>query len=198
MQGQSKDIHAALDVTLDEALRGLSTNFEIQRLESCPDFQGAGVIDWDQSLGCQSCHGSGHVPQRRMVQIKVPAGIDNGSRIKISGKGHAGLRGGQSGHLYLIVSLQNHPLFLRKGVNLYCKAPVLARQSNRCVALIPTLEGDEEVMIPDDHLPGAIIRLRGRGMPKLWPGGERGDLFARVWVEPPATACEYPTSGRPH
>jgi molecular chaperone DnaJ len=109
MQGQSKDIHTTLGVTLDDAVRGLSTMIEVERLESCPDCQGSGIADGDRSLSCQSCHGSGQVAQQRMVEIQVPAGVDQGCLLRIPGEGHAGLRGDPAGNLYLIVSLQNHP-----------------------------------------------------------------------------------------
>jgi molecular chaperone DnaJ len=130
------------------------------------------------------------VRRERTLQIKVPAGIDDGARIRLAGEGDAGARGGPRGDLYLFVSVQPHELFERDGMDLHCVVPV-----PMCTAALggeieaPCLTGGDcrmNVKVPEGAQTGKTIRLKGKGMPSL-RGRERGDMVVELYVRPPRT-----------
>ena len=149
----------------------------------CPTCRGAGQIIPDP---CGPCHGQGRVEQRKTLNVKVPAGVDDGTRIRVSGEGEAGMRGGPTGDLYLFVNLKPHPIFKREGTTLFAAVPV----SLTTVALggeIEVLCLDRNtcpVRIPAGTQSGKQFRVRGRGFPAL-NGGGTGDLVIQVDVETP-------------
>ena len=156
--------------------------FTIER--TCPSCRGSGRIIRNP---CKVCHGSGHVQKERTLAVEIPAGVEEGTRIRLAGEGQAGLNGGPTGDLYLFISIKQHPLFQRDGHDLYCRAPV----SFVTAALgggieVPTLDGGRaRVTIPEGIQSGHQIRLRGKGMPVMRGGGMSGDLFVEVTVETP-------------
>jgi molecular chaperone DnaJ len=156
--------------------------FTIER--TCPSCRGSGRIIRNP---CKVCHGSGHVQKERTLAVEIPAGVEEGTRIRLAGEGQAGLNGGPTGDLYLFISIKQHPLFQRDGHDLYCRAPV----SFVTAALgggieVPTLDGGRaRVTIPEGIQSGRQIRLRGKGMPVMRGGGMSGDLFVEVTVETP-------------
>ncbi|HEY8697135.1 MAG TPA: molecular chaperone DnaJ [Rhizomicrobium sp.] len=156
--------------------------FTIER--TCPSCRGSGRVIRNP---CKVCHGSGHVQKERTLAVEIPAGVEEGTRIRLAGEGQAGLNGGPTGDLYLFISIKQHPLFQRDGHDLYCRAPV----SFVTAALgggieVPTLDGGRaRVAIPEGIQSGRQIRLRGKGMPVMRGGGMSGDLFVEVTVETP-------------
>ena len=135
---------------------------------------------------CKTCHGHGQVPIERKLQIKIPAGVDTGSQLRITGEGEPGVQGGPPGDLYVVVRAQDHPVFKRDGTSLFCEFPVTVAQAALGGSIeVPTLdEGKSKVTLPEGTQPGAILRVRGQGVPHLGGKG-RGDLHVLVRVVVP-------------
>lgn len=155
--------------------------FSIER--TCPQCQGRGQTIKDP---CQKCAGQGRVTEERSLSVNIPAGIEDGTRIRLAGEGEAGLRGGPSGDLYIFLSVRPHEFFQRDGADLYCKVPI----SMTTAALggsfeVTTLDGTQtRVKVPEGSQNGRQFRLKGKGMPVLRQPAV-GDLFIQVSVETP-------------
>ena len=176
---RGKDIEYPIEVTLEEAYSGTSRQIQMREESPCSVCNGSGNI---ANALCATCRGTGKVAQMRRLEVKIPPGVNNGSRIRIAGKGGDGYRGGPSGDLYLVVSILTHKLFQRRGDDLHVEVPT--------PLLTAILGGDIEVPTPKDKLAlkippesqnGQSFRLAGKGMPHLKSSG-RGDLFARIKV----------------
>ncbi|NOT41353.1 MAG: molecular chaperone DnaJ [Alphaproteobacteria bacterium] len=156
--------------------------FTIER--TCPTCQGLGRVVKNP---CRSCSGSGRVQRERTLNVNIPQGVEDGTRIRLAGEGEAGLRGGPKGDLYIFLSIATHPLFKRDNADLHCSVPV----SFSTVALggnveVPTLGGGRvRVAIPEGTQSGKEFRVRGKGMPGLRGQGPHGDLIVEVLVETP-------------
>lgn len=162
--------------------------FAIER--TCPRCGGSGKMVMDP---CKTCSGHGQVRRQRTLQVRIPAGVDDGARIRLAGEGDAGQRGGPRGDLYIFMSVAPHDLFERDGLDLLCTVPV-----PMCTAALggeieaPCLTGGEDcdgecripVKVPEGTQTGRTVRLKGRGMPSL-RGRERGDLIVEMFVETP-------------
>jgi molecular chaperone DnaJ len=154
--------------------------FQLQ--QTCPRCRGAGTIIRNP---CETCSGQGRVRGTRKLSVKVPAGVDNGDRIRLTGEGEAGRNGGPPGDLYVEVQVREHPIFERDGEHLSCEVPVsFATAALGGSVAVPTLEGDVTLKIPAETQSGRVFRLRDKGV-KPVRGGARGDLFCRVVVETP-------------
>ena len=154
--------------------------FQVQ--QPCQDCQGTGKIISDP---CSECHGDGRLEKTSRINLRIPAGISHGSRLRSSGNGEAGFRGGASGDLYVVVHLKEHDIFERHDNDLYCEAPVpLATAALGGELLVPTLDGKASVKIPPGTQSGELFRLRGKGMPIL-NRTSKGDLLVRASVEIP-------------
>lgn len=159
--------------------------FTIER--ACPTCGGAGrVIE----KPCKVCGGAGRVHKEKTLSVDIPPGVDEGNRIRLSGEGEAGIRGGAAGDLYVFLSVKPHRLFRREGQHLHCRVPV----SMTTAALggsveVPTLDGGKaRITIPEGSQTGKQFRLRGKGMPSLQQSGfgaGNGDLYIQVMVETP-------------
>ncbi|MFW6414422.1 MAG: DnaJ C-terminal domain-containing protein, partial [Verrucomicrobiota bacterium] len=150
--------------------------------QACPYCQGRGQT---VEAPCSDCGGEGRVRKRRNIQIHIPAGVDTGSRLRISGEGEAGQRGGPAGDLYVIIHVKKHEFFRRDGDNLQCDIPIsLERAVLGGKISVPTLGGKAQLKVPPGTQSGKIFRLRGKGVPSLHGSG-RGDLNVRVVVEIP-------------
>ena len=151
--------------------------------QTCPTCGGEGtVID----KPCRACRGSGQVTKPQHIALRIPAGIDTGSRLRCAGKGAGGLRGGRPGDLYVVVNVRDSDIFEREGQHLFVDVPV----SPVTAALggtisVPTPEGEAQLKVPAGTPNGKVFRLRGKGVPS-WRGGMAGDLDARVVFEVPA------------
>jgi len=156
--------------------------FTIER--SCPNCRGQGRIIRNP---CKACGGSGHVQKERTLAVDIPAGVEEGTRIRLAGEGQAGLNGGPTGDLYIFISVKPHPIFQRDGHDLFCRAPVGFVTAALGGAIeVPTVDGDRvTVKIPEGTQSGRQFRLRGKGMPVLRGGGTAGDLYVDVAVETP-------------
>ena len=136
---------------------------------------------------CHTCRGDGRVEKRRTLRINVPAGIDDGHQIRLSGEGESGPRGGAPGNLYVVAHVDPHPVLQRRETELYYELPVSISQAALGARLsVPTPDGDEVVEVKAGTQPGTEIRLRGRGVPHLRRSGGRGDLHVLVDVRVPA------------
>lgn len=154
--------------------------FSIQ--QTCPTCHGQGTVISDP---CLSCYGQGRVQKEKTLSVKIPAGVDNGDRIRLAGEGEAGMHGGPAGDVFVQISVKSHPLFEREGSNLYCELPVsfiTAALGGEIEA--PTLEGRVKLKISPETQTGRVFRLRGKGIRSVRGGGV-GDLLCRVVVETP-------------
>jgi len=154
--------------------------FQLQ--QTCPRCRGAGTIIKNP---CDTCLGQGRVRRTRKLSVKVPAGVDTGDRIRLTGEGEAGRNGGPPGDLYVEMQVKEHPIFEREGEHLSCEVPVSFATASLGGAIhVPTLEGDVTLKIPAETQSGRVFRLRDKGVQPV-RGGARGDLFCKVVVETP-------------
>src|ERR1700749_978295 len=155
--------------------------FAIER--TCPACHGRGqMID----NPCDSCSGSGRVTRERNLSVNVPAGVEDGTRIRLSGEGEAGHRGGAPGDLYIFPAIKPHPFFQRDGADLYCRVPIsMVQAALGGEFIVRTLDGgDANVRVPEGCQSGRQLKLRGKGMPAL-RSRDIGDLYVQVNVETP-------------
>ncbi len=162
-------------------VRATSGFFTVER--TCPTCHGEGRV---VSNPCRACGGSGRVEKEQTLQVKIPAGVEDGTRIRLAGEGEAGLRGGPPGDLYIFLSIKPHEFFQRDGADLFCRVPI----SMVTAALggeieVPTIEGKKaKLSIPEGTQTGKQFRLKGLGMPVL-NANRRGDMYVQVTVETP-------------
>jgi len=150
--------------------------------QTCPRCNGTGKMIADP---CNSCNGQGRVEKNKTLAVKVPAGVDNGDRIRLSGEGEAGENGGPAGDLYVQMSVREHKIFQRDGSDLYCEVPIAITAASLGGELdVPTLGGKVKLKIPAETQTGKLFRLRGKGV-KSVRGGAVGDLMCKVIVETP-------------
>ena len=154
--------------------------FSIQ--QTCPKCHGSGKI---VQSPCVTCHGAGRIKQHKTLSVKIPAGVDEGDRIRLSGEGEAGVNGGPSGDLYVVIHLKPHAVFQRDHNDLHCEMPI----SFTTAALggeieIPTLDGYAKIKVPTETQTGKVFRLRGKGI-KGVRSSAHGDLLCHVVVETP-------------
>ncbi|HEY8580946.1 MAG TPA: molecular chaperone DnaJ [Beijerinckiaceae bacterium] len=155
--------------------------FAIER--ACPTCQGRGeVID----NPCGVCAGAGRVARERTLSVNIPAGVEDGTRIRLSGEGEAGLRGGPAGDLYIFLSLKPHPFFQRDGADLYCRMPIsMVQAALGGEFTVRTIDGGESrLKVPEGTQSGRQFKLRGKGMPVL-RSRDVGDLYLQAVVETP-------------
>lgn len=154
--------------------------FSVQ--QTCPRCHGTGKMISDP---CGSCHGQGRVEEQKTLSVKVPAGVDTGDRIRLTGEGEAGSMGGPAGDLYVVVNVREHPIFQRDGKHLYCEVPISFADAALGGELeVPTLDGRVKLKIPESTQTGKLFRLRGKGVAPV-RGGGAGDLMCKVVVETP-------------
>lgn len=150
---------------------------------TCPRCQGEGK---QIEKPCTSCHGSGRVRKTRKLNVKIPAGIEDGSQLKITGEGESGERGGPRGNLYVYVSVKPHPIFERAGKDLLIEAKIAIHQAVLGTQIeVPTLDGKVRLKIPAGTQPGSVFRLKGKGLHDLHGYGGVGDELVRINVEIP-------------
>ncbi len=150
---------------------------------TCPDCGGRGQIIKEP---CAECRGTGRVRRNRKIEVDVPAGIDNGQTLQLSGLGEAGERGGPNGDLLITFRIKPHEFFRRDGNDVYMEIPITFVQAALGATLkVPTLDGAVEYSIPEGTQPGTRFRLKGKGIPYMNAGGRRGDQYVTVNVEVP-------------
>jgi molecular chaperone DnaJ len=154
--------------------------FSISR--TCPDCRGAGQIVKER---CPDCRGQGRLEREKTIELRIPPGVDTGTRLRVAGEGEPGPNGGPSGDLYVVLEVQEHPFFERRGADLYCTIPLSISQATLGTELqVPGLNGDEKLKIPEGTQSGSVFRIKGKGLadPR---GGGRGDLYYHVRVLTP-------------
>ena len=150
--------------------------------QTCPHCRGSGRIVRNP---CDNCLGQGRIRRAKKLSVKIPPGVDNGDRVRLSGEGEAGRNGGPPGYLYVEVQVREHPIFERDGMHLSCEVPVsFATAALGGSVEVPTLDGPVTLKIPAESQSGRVFRLREKGV-KSVRGSARGDLFCRVVVETP-------------
>ncbi len=184
---RGEDAEFPLEVSLEEAYSGTSRTIELQGEDVCPVCKGAGAL---QNAPCYACGGAGRVLRPRRLEVKIPAGVRTGSRVRIAGAGAPGTMGGEKGDLYLVTTVKPHLSFDLKGDDLYTDAAVpLDVAVLGGEVQVTTLKGKVALKIPAETQNGKIFRLGGLGMPRLSDSG-RGDLYARVAVALPQGLTE--------
>lgn len=153
----------------------------------CPSCSGSGKIIRER---CGGCHGSGKVKKYRKIHIKIPAGIDDGSQLRVSGEGESGVRGGPPGDLYVVVNVKSHDFFERDGDDIYCEVPITFTQAALGDEIeVPTLTGKVKLKIPAGTQTNTYFRLRGHGVPRLRGIGQ-GDQHVKAVVVTPTKLTE--------
>jgi DnaJ-class molecular chaperone len=175
------DVQANVTITLEEAFAGTRKAFEFESQEPCPTCRGAGHVG---GKPCATCHGNGWQRSRHEVDVRIPAGVRTGQKVRVAGEGGGGA--GARGDLYLVVTVAPHREFERRGDDVHLGVPITAPEAALGVALeIPTLRGKVSMKVPPATSSGRTFRLPGYGMPKV-KGGGSGDQLVTVRVVMPA------------
>jgi molecular chaperone DnaJ len=174
--------------------------------ETCQQCGGAGQVRYQQGFfsvartcgscrgtgkvirtPCETCRGAGRVEREKQMEVKIPAGVETGSRLRLAGEGEAGTQGGPAGDLYVVIHVKEHEVFERQGNNLYASIPVtFAQAALGAEVSVPTLDAQQNLKVPAGTQTGTVFRLKGHGMPALGGRG-RGDLYVSVTVVTPTT-----------
>ena len=148
----------------------------------CSRCKGEGKII---SEPCKECRGKGTVKRNKKLKVKIPAGVDNGSRLRVSNEGEAGAKGGPSGDLYVYLYVKPHKFFERDGTTVLCEVPINIVQATLGADIkVPTLDGQVTMKIPEGTQPGKVMRIKGKGIPSL-RNSSRGDQLVRIKVVVP-------------
>lgn len=221
--GRGSDLRYDLEISLEEAAKGVEKEISFRRLgacthcsgtgaepgskrTTCPTCRGAGQVTTSRGFFhvrqvCPTCHGSGsrfekvcakcegegRVQETTKINIRIPAGVDTGSKLRSSGNGEAGVMGGSAGDLYIVIHVKEHEVFERQGDDLFTEIPIKFTLATLGGTIqVPTMEGKASLKIPAGTQSGTTFRLKGRGMPHLRGGGQ-GDQLIRVHVEVPTS-----------
>ena len=177
------DVEAGVALTLEEAFQGIRRTITLELDEPCPTCGGAGHVN---RKPCATCRGTGWSKGRRHLEVKIPAGVDTGSRVRVASEGPAGTGGGARGDLFLQITVTPDPRFERKADNLYADLPVAAFDAALGTEIaVPTLKGQVSMKIPPETSSGRTFRLPGYGMPHL-KGGGAGDQYLKVQLTIPS------------
>jgi molecular chaperone DnaJ len=219
---RGEDLRYDLEINLEDAIRGLSVDIQVPRLDLCSRCEGTGAEKHDGLVSCPMCHGRGeviyqqsflqirrtcnqcggrgqivrrpctqckgerYVRTERKLKVNIPAGVDNGTRLRLSNEGQPGLNSGPPGDLYVVVQVKEHPIFERQGDELHCTIPInIAQAALGTEVDLLTFDGLQTVKIPEGSQGGSRIRLRNMGVPRL-QGSSRGDLFVHIDVRVPS------------
>jgi len=176
------DVHAVVDLSFAEVVRGTSVRLDVQRFSACSSCGASGA---GRAGRCSACTGRG---VRRVVEpvgVVVPAGVDSGAQIRVGGEGNAGPFGGPRGDLLVSTRVGEHPFFQRKGDNVHCDVPISVWEALLGARIrVPTPSGEAVLVVPPGTTGGQVFRLRGQGLPRL-TGESTGDLYVTVRVEVP-------------
>ena len=182
-----EDLEYSLELGLEEAASGVTTKINLAREVSCPACLGSGG---QGNKPCLQCGGMGRVNQPENIQVRIPAGVDEGSRVRVPGKGNEGSNGGPPGDLFLSIRMRPHPRFERQGKDIRLEVPLSLSEAVFGAKIeVPTVEGSVKMTIPPGTSSGQQFRLRGYGMPEV-KKGSRGDQLVRVKIVLPAKLDE--------
>lgn len=217
------DLRYDLEISLEEAYRGMTAQLRIPRLETCAVCEGngaakgthpetchtcagSGQVRYQQGFfsvartchacrgsgrviksPCEECRGAGRIEKEKQMEVKIPAGVETGSRLRVQGEGESGAQGGPAGDLYVVIHIAEHEQFERQGSNIYASVPItFAQAALGADVSVNTLDDAERLKIPVGTQTGTVFRLKGKGMPVLGGRG-RGDLFVSVSVVTPTS-----------
>lgn len=220
--GRGSDLRYDLEISLEEAARGVEKEISFRRLGACRHCDGSGAEPGSKKTTCPTCRGAGQVTTSRgffhvrqvcptchgtgsrfekvcakcggegrtnetaKINVRIPAGVDTGSKLRSSGNGEAGVMGGQAGDLYIVIHVREHEVFERQGDDLFTEIPIKFTLATLGGTIqVPTMEGKATLKIPSGTQSGTTFRLKGRGLPQLRGGGQ-GDQLIRVHVEVPS------------
>ena len=184
---RGQDIEHPIEVTLEEAYNGSARIIELQAERPCEVCGGKGAL---ANAPCYACRGLGIVLKPQRLEVKIPAGVGDGSRVRVAGKGGPGSGGSPNGDLYLVVSVKPHHIFQRKDSDLHVEVPVsLSDAILGGEVEVPTIKGKVALKIPPETQNGKVFRLAGQGMP-IMGDTVKGDLFAKVRVVLPTNLTE--------
>jgi len=176
------DVHAVVDLTFAEVVRGASVRLDVQRFSPCTQCGASGA---GREGRCSACLGRGVRRVAEAVDIAVPAGVDSGAQIRVAGEGNAGPFGGPRGDLIVSTRVGEHPFFRRKGDSVHCDVPLSVWEALLGARIrVPTPSGEAVLVVPPGTTGGQVFRLRGQGLPKL-TGESTGDLYVTARVEMP-------------
>ncbi len=184
---RGEDVEISVEISLAEAYRGAARRFEVKRPELCTTCNGTGIA---RGATCPTCDGDGRILKAKAIEVKIPAGVATGSRIRIAGQGGVSVSNGEPGDAFLKVTVRDDPDFTREGDNLRTEMaipPYVAILGGE--AQVRTLDGSVVLTIPAGSSAGKTFRLRGKGMPKL-RGEGRGDLLARLAISVPTSPSD--------
>jgi len=182
---RGSDLEVPIKVELLEAVRGTSRAISLRRPEVCPTCKGTGIVGKGP---CSRCGGDGVIEETVRLNVKIPAGVETGSRVRVAGKGGAGSNGAPAGDIYIVVEVGEHPLLTRSGRDLTLEVPITVGEAMLGGAIkVPTPDGEVSMKVPAGTQTGKRLRLRGKGVPDLHGSG-RGDLYVRVMVHVPERA----------
>ena len=196
---QGDDLRYNMTISFREAAMGVEKPIKLPRHMECPECGGSGAAKGTSRETCKQCGGTGQVIEKPCkkcrgagqvsvttpLQIRIPAGVDTGSQLRVPGKGSAGFNGGPAGNLYIVFHVRPSKIFERDGNDLYCEVPLLfSVAANGGVVDVPTLSGKMSIRVPAGTQNGDVLRVRGKGAPSL-RGGGRGDLHIRFLIETP-------------
>ncbi len=218
---RGSDLRYDLEISLEEAAKGMKSQITIPRLENCEGCSGSGAAAGSspvtcQSCGgtgqvryqqgffavsrtgsqcrgngrmivnpCKSCQGAGRIEKQHTLDLRIPAGVDTGARLRLSGEGEPGIGGGPAGDLYVVIHVRDHETFERQDNNLYVNVPVtFATAALGGEVKVPTLDGEDRLTVPEGTETGTVFKLKGKGIVSL-QGNGRGDLFVVATVTTP-------------
>lgn len=177
------DVEAVIRIGFMDAIRGLKAPLRIQRQGPCAACRGQGL------LSCRVCGGSGLQDHSQTIEVRIPAGVSEGTRLRIAGQGHAGTRGGRAGDLRVSVNVDPHPVFKRLGDNILCTVPVTVSEAAVGARIhVPTVDGTAVLNVPQGTQGGQQLRLKGKGAPSR--RGGRGDQLVEIRVLTPDAGNE--------
>jgi DnaJ-class molecular chaperone len=175
---RGQDVEAQLELSLEDAHRGTRRTLQMEVAEPCPTCNGTGVVG-DKS--CQTCGGAGQVSKTKSIEVNIPAGVREGSTVRLAGQGGLGTNGTPPGDLYLHIRLRPHPLFTVRGDDLETELPITPWEAALGTRVeVPTIDGQVDMTIPAGAQTGQRLRLRGQGLNKR--GGGRGDEYVRLKI----------------
>lgn len=186
MPQRGADIEVPIRVEFMEAIRGTTRSISLRRPEACPTCKGMGLVAGNRP--CSRCGGDGVIEESVRLNVKIPPGVDNGSRVRVPGKGGAGTNGAPPGDIFLVVEVGEHPLLKRDGLDLTLEVPLTVPEAALGATVkVPTPDGEVSLKIPPGTQSGKRFRLRGKGVKSLH-GNEHGDFYVRVLVHVPDRA----------
>src|SRR3972149_5889937 len=179
------DLRYDLSISFLDAAFGKDTEIEINKLERCTTCRATGLKPGTSPAICPYCRGKGRVRRKKRLSVKIPPGVESGSRLRLRAEGEEGVNGGPRGDLYIFIYVEPHEFFQRQGNDIICQIPISFPQAALGAEIeVPTLNGNKKVTIPKGIQSGEVVYLKGEGIPYL-RGGGRGDQIIQVMVKTP-------------